>query len=202
MNNKKNIKFIIPSTITVFRIILTFQLIYILKNNFTNVMEFICINILIFASDVIDGRLARYLKAVTGIGEMLDIIADIFYVLLITYLMVFKNLIPCYYIYLVTAEFVIFMITSKYLKNRKTYVAFDMFGRWLAVIYYIVPSIIYITNVINGQLYYFLYTKGFMAIGILTVCVIAYRVLLSCINYKESKLIIVKETHYENRNCL
>ena len=201
MNNKKNIKYIIPNAITVFRIILTFQLIYILKNSFNNIMEFAYINALIFASDIIDGMLARHLKSVTEIGEMLDIIADIFYVLVTTYLMSLKNIIPGYYIYLVTAEFIIFIVTSKYLKNRKTYVAFDMFGRCLAAIYYIVPSIIYIANIINPQLHYFLYTKFFTAISILTVCVIIYRVSLSWISIKENKS-IVKEKDYENRNCL
>lgn len=175
----------IPKFLTTLRIIMTCYVIYLLERMNSNIYIFICVNILIFITDIADGKLARYLNAVTSSGELLDIVADIFYVFSMSIIMCLKKIIPFYYVLVVIFEFYIFIITSKYIKKDKKYLGFDMLGRLLAVLYYIIPSIMFVLSSRFVQAYDFLHMGIFKIITVLTVLVIVYRIILCYINVSQ-----------------
>lgn len=170
---------ILPNIITTLRIILTLIIICFFKNNNKNLYIFLCINALIFVSDIMDGKIARKFNVVSHIGELLDITADIFYVFTISIIMTFLNIIPIYYIFVIAAEFLIFVITSKCIKNDKRYFGFDILGRILAVIYYIIPSIMFVFFNKNRKMYNCLYNYAFITIVFFTLVVVIYRITLA-----------------------
>lgn len=170
---------IIPNLITILRIIITLITICFLERNKINVNIFLCLSALIFVSDVMDGKTARYLNAVSYIGELLDITADIFYVLSMSIIMSFRRIIPYYYVLAVLIELYIFIITSKYIKKDKRYLGFDILGRILAVLYYIIPSIMFALYEKNKCLYNYYKNGVFIIITLLTVFVIGYRTSLA-----------------------
>lgn len=169
---------VLPNIITTFRIILTIIVIYFLQTSQKNLYVFLSINVLIFVSDIIDGKIARKFNTVSHIGELLDITADIFYVIAMSAIIAFLKIIPLYYVFVVAAEFLIFLITSKYIKNNGKYFGFDMLGRILAVIYYITPSVMFIVFEKNKQFHNCLYNYLSIIITFFTIVVIIYRIYL------------------------
>lgn len=144
VNSNKLLFGMIPNLITSVRIIMTLYIIWMLGSNKHNISIFLSINSLIFISDIIDGRIARYLKSVSSFGEILDISADFLYILSMSIIMNIKNIIPRNYIVIVIIEFTIFIITSKYIKQDKRYLGFDILGRILAVLFYIIPVMMFL----------------------------------------------------------
>ena len=59
----------IPNGITIIRIILTALLVFLFANGYEQVEIVIVITLLIFISDLVDGKIARKLKATSKVGE-------------------------------------------------------------------------------------------------------------------------------------
>ena len=166
----------LPNLITISRIIMTFFMVWLLESDQYSMFMFLSINILIFITDIIDGKIARHFNLVSQVGEILDVSADLIYILSIYTVMSLKNTVSFYYLFIVIGEFIVFIITSKYINQDKKYLVFDTLGRILAVLYYISPSIMFVTFVKNRALYNLLYKYGFYIVCALTFIVIVHRI--------------------------
>lgn len=180
---KRFIYYAVANLITISRIIITIILLVSLIKGNCSLMFFITINVLIFASDIFDGKVSRYLNAQSTLGEILDVGADFFYLSAVSIVMIMKNVLSVWFLPIVLIEFTVFIITSNYLKDNKRYLIFDNLGRFLAVLYYVTPSLFYITFKVSAFMHDLLLQYGLFMLGILTCMVIIYRVRLCFPDY-------------------
>lgn len=195
----------VPNIITISRIIMTIFMICLLVSWQYNMFIFIGVNALIFISDLIDGRIARYFSSATRSGEILDVSADLLYIVSMSTVMIVKKIIPFYYLVSVLCEFYIFIVTSQYIKKDKKYLGFDVLGRMLAALYYIIPAVMFVAFRESYSIYSLLYIYGFYVIYVLTFIVIIYRISLclekvKCASIKKIKYF--RRNNNENRNCI
>ena len=115
---------------------------------------FLLLTVFIYLSDFVDGRLARYLHAVSPIGGKADIMADLFYMLSQMGILVCYGYMNGILICVVLLEFIVFIITSlDHSKSTHTKeIWFDKIGRMTAVYYYMMPLIyVIIPEYFQGQ---------------------------------------------------
>lgn len=191
VNNRKTMIKIIPNLITILRIVLTIAIIYICcdgtsKSLFSLILS---ITVIIFFTDILDGKLARKLHSETKSGEIMDVLADMGYIFSMSVIMGRSNIIPTYFLILVCTEFIAFIITSRYIRNESRYLIFDVAGRILAVIYYVTPIFMYICFFKYTNLHIFLYKYGFILLVLFTLAVVIYRISLCGVNVRFVKRI-------------
>lgn len=97
---------------------------------------------LIAVSDYLDGKLARKYGVQTGIGAMLDVMADFFFIIAACLSLSFRGLFPRWMLAVIIFKFLEFWITST-IFNRSdkntTVFLFDPLGRIVAVLFYLLP---------------------------------------------------------------
>lgn len=140
----------LPNAITVLRMLLTGVFALLLVdwlskggNEVPYVMYlfygFICL------SDLIDGAAARRLKAQTGLGSILDILADSLFIFTSLIILNYYQLMPVWFTLVVFVNFLAFAVTSWFLwykgntRDRRFFI-FDKLGRYAAVIFYLAPA--------------------------------------------------------------
>ena len=139
----------IPNFLTLSRVVVSLLLggIMICSHETTGkqceITLFLLFTVFIYLSDFIDGKLARYLKAVSPIGGKADIAADLFYMLSQMGILVHYRYMNGFLICVVLLEFIVFVSTSlDHSKNtHKKEIWFDKIGRMTAVYYYMMPLI-------------------------------------------------------------
>ena len=105
---------------------------------------FICslLFLIIALTDFFDGKLARYYKATSKFGAILDVSTDFFFIFTASYLLYTRGLLPVGIIIIIIVKFAEFCFTS-YLINRKSNIDkalfFDKTGRFVAIILYSLP---------------------------------------------------------------
>lgn len=185
-NNRRSIIKRVPNILTLFRIFLTVVLIWICRDGASKSLNvpILSITVFIFMTDLLDGKLARILHSETKTGEIMDVMADMGYILSMSFIMGRSNIIPVYFLILVCIEFIAFVSTSRYLRHESRYLIFDMAGRILAAIYYVTPISMYICYLNDSVLHLFLYQYGFVALIIFTLVVVIYRISLCGVKVK------------------
>lgn len=186
VNNRRVMIKIIPNLITILRIILTIAIIWICRDGALKSLGvlILSITVIIFMTDILDGKLARKLHSETKAGEIMDVLADMGYIFSMSVLMGRSNIIPTYFLILVCSEFIVFVITSRYIRNESRYLIFDAAGRILAVLYYVTPIFMYICFLKYTTLHIFLYKYGFVSLVLFTLVVVIYRISLCGVNVK------------------
>lgn len=124
----------LPNLLTILRIVLTLPFLYYLKASLTDGDSWtitLALFLLVILSDIFDGRVARKFSCESLLGAKLDIVADSFFSLLSTALMVIYNLLPLWYLLLIIFKLVEFVITSKIVgnKNKSSLPIFDSMGK-------------------------------------------------------------------------
>ena len=97
---------------------------------------------LVAVSDYLDGKLARMHGVQTGIGAMLDVITDFFFIIAACLSLFSRGLFPLWMLAVIVFKFLEFWITSAvFTKGGKsvTVFLFDPFGRIMAVLFYLLP---------------------------------------------------------------
>jgi CDP-diacylglycerol--glycerol-3-phosphate 3-phosphatidyltransferase len=168
----------IPNLLTILRAILTIVLIWIYYDGVSELYTVLSITILIFMTDIFDGKLARKLHSETKAGEIMDVLTDMGYVFAMSVIMSRMSIISDYFLILVCAEFLIFVATSRFLKDENRYLIFDVAGRILAVVYYVTPIVMYISFMKFTTIHRILLEYGFMTLVIFTFVVVIYRLSL------------------------
>ena len=144
----QNLSFI-PNSITALRLILTAWFLWLLiggmLENFTVPAA---APYLLFASiclsDLLDGAVARRLKAESVFGGILDVSADSLFIFSSLAVFNYFKVVPVWFTVFVLADFLIFLTTSKFLipANREGFrrvLVFDIPGRIAAVLFYLIP---------------------------------------------------------------
>lgn len=149
----------LPNSITLLRIILVCIANLYIFNNFSSMIVPIMLASLIYITDYFDGKIARFYGCTSKLGAVLDVIADLFYIV-VSYIVLYKfNLLPLWFLFIIIAKFMEFIITSFFLKksnDRKIIFVFDIIGKFVAVIFYIIPIFTYISFHMWNHIYFFI----------------------------------------------
>ncbi|MHC1723900.1 MAG: CDP-alcohol phosphatidyltransferase family protein [Aminipila sp.] len=149
----------LPNLITLLRLILACLLnVYILKN-FGRVSVPIVISYIIFLTDFIDGKIARYLKNTTYFGTVFDVTVDLFYILVSYSTLIYLQVAPLWFLAVIIIKFMEFVITSFILKKNlagRCIFVFDFLGRFAVALFYITPLLIYVSFQLSQQAYFFI----------------------------------------------
>jgi CDP-diacylglycerol--glycerol-3-phosphate 3-phosphatidyltransferase len=173
---KLDIKNNIANIVTIIRIILTVILnIYIMKY-FGNILIPIIITTIIFASDFIDGKIARKLKATSDFGGKLDISSDFFYISSMYLVLYLNDVLPLWFFFVIVAKFLEFVITGTILKRNKQSI-FDLIGRSVAVCFYLIPMFGYLIFVLVNDTFHYLLDITLYLIFIAALISSFYRIL-------------------------
>ena len=101
----------------------------------------------IAASDFFDGKAARAFHVQSNLGAAADVFCDFFYIITSCYALYRKGLFPLWMIVLIALKLVEFIMTSRVIQNRNScrhICGFDYIGRYIAVVFYALPSMIII----------------------------------------------------------
>ncbi len=170
----KEIKPIIPNSLTIIRILFSLALLnirFLEKARWNTLTLIVGITILIYLTDYFDGKLARYWNCCSKTGEILDIFADFFYITSQYMILSYDGKMPAYLLPLVVVEFAVFIGTSAKIMqmNYEKLFFFEKIGRFMAVYYYILPL-----------LYMLPFTKNNLILEVLcvygTILAIGYRI--------------------------
>lgn len=114
--------------------------------------------IAICITDLTDGIAARKFDAVSKNGGLFDVAADFFYIVSSVVLLIGFHQLPFWFLLVILINFMEFIITSKIILNRrfvenKAFV-FDSFGRAAAVLFFVLPGLICLLNIVFVNLRY------------------------------------------------
>jgi Phosphatidylglycerophosphate synthase len=146
----------IPNIITAARFILAAAFLMLLncstdyRIRILYIMPLTLIFAAICTTDFIDGKIARKLNAVSTLGAFMDVAADLFYIISAFVCLNIKGAVPIWFTLLIIFNFVVFQISSYIIKSYcsgiSTTFVFDYFGRISAVLFYIIPGLVIISE--------------------------------------------------------
>jgi CDP-diacylglycerol--glycerol-3-phosphate 3-phosphatidyltransferase len=115
-------------------------------------------SLLIFATDFIDGKVARNCGWTSNTGAILDVVADLFYIV-VSYILIYNlNIVPLWFLFVIIFKFIEFIITSFFLNKysyRESIFVFDFVGRFVVIIFYVIPILSYISFHVSKGVYWF-----------------------------------------------
>ena len=130
----------IPNALCVSRIFFGLLFFYGVLINCHIVYLFV-IYILTTISDILDGKLARKYNLQSNAGAKLDVICDFLFIIFATLALVLIDLIPFWFLFIITLKLIEFFLTSGIKKLK-----FDRFGRDVALMFYIFPLVALLIN--------------------------------------------------------
>jgi len=181
----------LPNMLTLLRILLVCLLNIYIIDHFGRLLVPAIIFILIFATDLLDGRIARFYGNASNFGAVFDILADLFYVVSSYIVLYTFHVLPIWFLFVMLFKFIEFAVTSFFLKkpgSRESIFVFDFIGRVVAVLFYIIPILIYMSIQISQLLYYLSINVLIYIITLAAVISSLYR-LWNCI-----KVCVTKDT--------
>lgn len=167
MENKLIINFL-----TLSRIPISIILCSILLHDKYSIWKIILLFSIIAFSDYFDGLLARKYNSETNYGAKLDVICDFFFMITAYSTLIFLNIFPLWSIFLITSKFIEFLITSHFINIQgpaTTVFFFDKLGKFVAVIFYILPIIGVIVHRIFPTNYSVIINFTFLVIAALSI---------------------------------
>lgn len=171
----------IPNVLTLLRIVLTIALnIYIVVNPHSLLIA-ILVSILIFLTDFFDGKIARAVNGMSNIGALLDVTADLFYIVISYSILYTLNIVPLWFLFIIIIKFIEFVVTSYFMEaisNRKSIFVFDFLGRLTAVIFYIIPMFSYVVFQLLHNWYINIINLLLFSTALLAFCSFSYRILI------------------------
>ncbi|MCX6165277.1 MAG: CDP-alcohol phosphatidyltransferase family protein [Ignavibacteriae bacterium] len=130
---KKEI-FYISNLLSVFRIVLIIPVCFLFFSDFEhNKYIILCVLLLMYVTDLLDGYLARKLNQVSELGKIIDPVADKLVVGVIAILMFIKGLIPLWFIIIVVLRDLLILIFGLFLKRKKKVVLMSNYPGKVAV---------------------------------------------------------------------
>jgi len=112
--------FYISNFLSIFRVILLFPLSYLL---FTDVNQYrtliVVILLSMYATDLLDGFLARKLNQVTELGKIIDPLADKITVVTLVIILLIQNKIPLWFVSIVVLRDILILLFGLMLKGKK-----------------------------------------------------------------------------------
>ena len=111
---------------------------------------YLCLFLGIAVSDFLDGKCARAFHVQSGIGAIADVICDFFYIMTSTYALYRLDCLPIWVLILITVKLFEFILTSLLIKRvqyRSHIFMFDRIGRYTAIGFYILPTVIVLCSI-------------------------------------------------------
>jgi CDP-diacylglycerol--glycerol-3-phosphate 3-phosphatidyltransferase len=100
-------------------VLLIICVLFLLNSNYLYGLIFL---LLIWLSDLLDGYFARKLNQISELGKIIDPIADKVTVITIVLILLFKNIIPLWFIIIVISRDILILLGGLYLKVKKNIV--------------------------------------------------------------------------------
>lgn len=139
----------IPNIITVTRIIMCILFVNAITDQFVNgddkAVSLVILFLGICISDLLDGKIARKINAVTSLGAKLDVFADLFYIIVSYVVLANMKILPLWFFGFICFKFTEFVITSNIIKNNNKLLdnpfVFDKVGRIVSATFLVIPGI-------------------------------------------------------------
>ena len=142
---KKYAAFVLINCLTLSRIPLSVFAYMEITTGTIRVIYYLCLFLGIAVSDFLDGKCARAFHVQSGIGAIADVICDFFYIMTSTYALYRLGCLPIRVLILITVKLFEFILTSLLIKRvqyRSHIFMFDRIGRYTAIGFYILPTVI------------------------------------------------------------
>ena len=176
LENRKTTNFTIANFLTCSRILLTIPVGLILLQSEPHLILIWILSICVFLTDFLDGKIARKLLETSKRGAKLDVIADLFFILTFMGALFSKKLVSIIFILLPLISFVVFVVTSNLQRETKTNFWFDIGGKSLAAIFYVIPLGIYSAYYLHQEIYTYILEDGKYFLIFSTLAVTIYRI--------------------------
>jgi cardiolipin synthase (CMP-forming) len=162
----------LPNILTLLRVLLACLLNFFIIYHFRSWAIIVIIFLVIFLTDFLDGKIARFCGNTSHFGAVFDILADLFCIIASYIVLCSFHVLPLWFLFIMLFKFIEFIATSIFLKilhGGKSIFVFDFIGRFAAVLFYIIPALVYLSFLFSPSLYfftihYFLYVITFMVL--------------------------------------
>lgn len=147
---KKYAAFVLINCLTLSRIPLSIFAYMEITTRTIRVIYYLCLFLGIAVSDFLDGKCARAFHVQSGIGAIADVICDFFYIMTSTYALYRLGCLPIWVLILITVKLFEFILTSLLIKRvqyRSHIFMFDRIGRYTAIGFYILPTVLILCNI-------------------------------------------------------
>lgn len=144
----KRIIKLLPNSITVSRIIMTFIFLYFIIEQFMygkwGYVSLMLTFTAICISDLLDGKLARKMRATSVFGAKLDVFADLLYIVVSYVALINFKILPLWFLVFIFLKFTEFIITSNFIKrynNSNNVFIFDKVGKIVSALFLVIPGV-------------------------------------------------------------
>lgn len=122
-------------TITILLLIIPFGI--LLYNKGIQNLVPACLFTFIIITDFLDGYVARKYKQVTKFGKLLDPFVDKLLIVVTTIILIIKNIIPIYSLYIFIRDIIIWILALTIMKKKKIVLAADIYGKTKTVLHFL-----------------------------------------------------------------
>ena len=147
---KKYAAFVFISCLTLFRIPLSVFAYMEITTGTVRGIYYLCLFLGIAVSDFLDGKCARAFHVQSSFGAIADVICDFFYIVTSSYALYRLGCLPIWVLILITVKLFEFILTSLLIKRvqyRSHIFMFDRVGRYTAIGFYILPTVIVLCSI-------------------------------------------------------
>lgn len=127
----------LANIITIIRLLLIIPLSVLLYNKGIQNIISACLFVFIILTDFLDGYVARKYKQVTKFGKLIDPIVDKLLIVVVTVLLIIKNIIPVYSLFIFIRDIVIWTSALIIMKKKKIVLAADIYGKTKTVLHFL-----------------------------------------------------------------
>ena len=147
---KKYAAFVLINCLTLFRIPLSIFAYMEITTGTIRGIYYLFLFLSIAVSDFLDGKCARAFHVQSSFGAIADVICDFFYIVTSSYALYRLGCLPAWFLILVTVKLFEFILTSRLVRrmqNRSHVFMFDRIGRYTAIGFYILPTVIVLCSI-------------------------------------------------------
>lgn len=127
----------LANIITITRLLLIIPFGILLYNKGIQNLVPACLFAFIIITDFLDGYVARKYKQVTKFGKLLDPFVDKLLIVVTTIILIIKNIIPIYSLYIFIRDIIIWILALTMMKKKKIVLAADIYGKAKTVLHFL-----------------------------------------------------------------
>lgn len=127
----------LANIITITRLLLIIPFGILLYNKGIQNLVPACLFTFIIMTDFLDGYVARKYKQVTKFGKLLDPFVDKLLIVVTTIILIIKNIIPIYSLYIFIRDIIIWILALTIMKKKKIVLAADIYGKTKTVLHFL-----------------------------------------------------------------
>ena len=147
---KKYAAFVLINCLTLFRIPLSVFAYMEITTGTIRGIYYLCLFLGIAVSDFLDGKCARAFHVQSSFGAIADVICDFFYIMTSSFALYRLGCLPAWFLVLITVKLFEFILTSRLVRRmqiRSHVFMFDRVGRYTAIGFYILPTVIVLCSI-------------------------------------------------------